>query len=440
MALSGNRTFVGFGFGAIQAGLFLYEAFRSGNFRRLVVAEVMPNAVDALRQAHGIYTVNVAYLDRVEAECIGPIETLNPQDPRDRELLIAAIAEADEIATALPSVKFFTADAPSSVHRILAEGLQRKCKAGGPPAVLYAAENHNHAAEILESAVMSAVEPASANLVKHKIAFLNTVIGKMSGVITDAGEIAARHLVAVTPTEQRAFLVESFNRILISRIPGADRFDGEFARGIQVFEEKPDLLPFEEAKLYGHNSTHALAAYLGQFLGLQRIAELRSAIGIPAFLEAAFIHESGAALTQKRAGVDALFTPEGYKTYADDLLVRMFNPYLGDTVERVGRDPLRKLEWDDRLIGTIRVALQQSIEPRHYSVGAAAATAALDAQIFNAERPLDPVFDSIWSHSNPDRAERQRVLQAIEQGRVTLKRWRVAGYPNLEQFLTQPSS
>ena len=27
MALTGHRTFVGFGFGAIQAGLFLYEAF-----------------------------------------------------------------------------------------------------------------------------------------------------------------------------------------------------------------------------------------------------------------------------------------------------------------------------------------------------------------------------------------------------------------------------
>ena len=67
MSLSGNRTFVGFGFGAIQAGLFLYEAFRSGNFRRLMVAEVMPKAVMALRQSAGQYAVNVAYYDRVEA-------------------------------------------------------------------------------------------------------------------------------------------------------------------------------------------------------------------------------------------------------------------------------------------------------------------------------------------------------------------------------------
>jgi len=42
MPLSGKRTFVGFGFGPIQAGLFLYEAFLSGAFRRLVVAGVLP--------------------------------------------------------------------------------------------------------------------------------------------------------------------------------------------------------------------------------------------------------------------------------------------------------------------------------------------------------------------------------------------------------------
>ena len=45
MALTGDRTYVGFGFGAIQSGLFLYEAYRSGKFQRLVVAEVIPEVV-----------------------------------------------------------------------------------------------------------------------------------------------------------------------------------------------------------------------------------------------------------------------------------------------------------------------------------------------------------------------------------------------------------
>ena len=66
MTLTGTRTYVGFGFGAIQAGLFLYEAFRSEAFRRLIVAEVLPEVVSAVRRAEGYYTVNIAHSDQVE--------------------------------------------------------------------------------------------------------------------------------------------------------------------------------------------------------------------------------------------------------------------------------------------------------------------------------------------------------------------------------------
>ena len=438
MSLSGNRTFVGFGFGAIQAGLFLYEAFRSGNFRRLMVAEVMPKAVMALRQSAGQYAVNVAYYDRVEAVEIGPVEIANPEDECDRELLAAAVAEAAEIATALPSVAYYTSDSAGSVHRILAEGLRRKAAAGGPPAVVYAAENHNHAAEILEAAVLSAIPRGEDDRVRSRVSFLNTVIGKMSGVVADPHEIKERRLKTVTPIDPRAFLVEAFNRILISKTSFGDTLATRgFHRGIEVFEEMPDLLPFEEAKLYGHNSTHAVAAYLGAFLGANRIAGLEKAAGVSAFLEAAFIEESGEALIRRHRGKDALFTPEGYRAYAKDLLVRMFNPYLGDTVERVGRDPERKLEWDDRLVGTVRIGLQQGLNPVRYAMGAAAAATALDKSFLDACAPLQKLLDPLWCKASPDPAERQAVLQAVEEGRTRLRLWRDAGFPNLEAFVKQ---
>ena len=81
MALVGDRTFVGFGFGPIQAGLFLYEAFHAGTFRRLVVAEVMPEVVAALRRAKGLFSVNIAHSNRVEAATVGPVEPEDPADP-----------------------------------------------------------------------------------------------------------------------------------------------------------------------------------------------------------------------------------------------------------------------------------------------------------------------------------------------------------------------
>ena len=116
----GQRTFVGLGFGPIQGGLFLYEEFRSGNFGRLVVAEVVTDTVDAVRSSGGYYAVNIAHTDRIEAARIGPIEIALPGSESDRELIVQAISQAGEIATAVPSVQHYVSEGPGSIHRMLA--------------------------------------------------------------------------------------------------------------------------------------------------------------------------------------------------------------------------------------------------------------------------------------------------------------------------------
>ncbi len=433
MPLSGSRTFVGFGFGPIQAGLFLYEALHSGNFRRLAVAEILPDMVSSVRRAGGRYSVNIAHLDRRESVTVGPLEIFHPASKSDRQSLIEAVSEAEEIATAVPSVQNYTQGGEGSIHRILAAGLMRKASHNLPRAVIYAAENHNHAAEILEGHVLAAIPQKQQVSVRSHVRFLNTVIGKMSGLISDPREIKEHNLTTVTPSDQRAFLVEAFNRILVSR-PAFDS-DVTFERGIEVFREKSDLLPFEEAKLYGHNATHALAAYMCAVRGIQRIADLPKVRGSIPLLTAAFTEESGEALTRRHAGVDPLFTPQGYREYALDLLERMTNPYLLDTVDRVGRDPGRKLGWDDRLLGTIRVALQQEVKPRRYAFGAAAALATLHPASLQNDTPAADYLDPLWREASPDAAERRAALELIEEGRLLLRRWCQTGFPDLEQLL-----
>ncbi|OHB48143.1 MAG: hypothetical protein A2Y10_17695 [Planctomycetes bacterium GWF2_41_51] len=54
-----NHVFTGFGFGPIQAGLIVNEAYKSGNFSRIVISEVDQKLVDAVRANNGTYYINV---------------------------------------------------------------------------------------------------------------------------------------------------------------------------------------------------------------------------------------------------------------------------------------------------------------------------------------------------------------------------------------------
>lgn len=240
----------------------------------------------------------------------------------------------------------------ASVASLIAAGLENS-KAKGT--IIYAAENNNHAAEVLQEAV----EKERRKAPTAKFEFLNTVIGKMSQVVVEPDEIKKMNLKPIAEGIERAFLVEAFNKILVTKCHVEN-----FAPGIEIFNEKEDLLPFEEAKLYGHNAIHALLAYLGMAKGYEKMTELKDDDELMKIARDAFINESGAALIRKYGDLgDELFTEAGYRDFADDLLDRMTNRYLIDTTARAGRDVVRKLGYNDRIFGTMVLALEQGVEP-----------------------------------------------------------------------------
>ena len=433
-----TRTFVGFGFGAIQAGLFLAEAYLSRNFDRLVVAEVLPEVVSAVRAA-GFYTVNIGHADHIEALTVAPVEIYQPGVVADRAALVAAVAAASELATAVPSVDFYartSGETGDSVAAILAAGLRVKAASGGPLAVVYTAENNTRAAHLLQSAVLALIPGPEQAQVMSRVQFLDTIIGKMSGVPDAAG------LVPIAPGLGRAFLVEAFNRILIDQIArpgmvGARHLDpswSDFQRGIEVFVEKADLQPFAQAKLYGHNAGHALAAYLGHKLGFTRIDELADRPDVLRFVSDAMLLESGAPLCRRYANVDPMFSPTGFRAFADDLVVRMINPYVRDTIARVGRDPARKLGWNDRLLGAMRlaaadtVAYATGIRPYRYATGAAAALDWLSIPM--PERPH--YLRQLWAADNPNQSEAEQMTELIVRASARLQLWSAEDFPPLE--------
>jgi len=361
-----EHIFTGFGFGPIQGGLFVKEAFQSGNFARIVAAEIDAEIVDAVKANKGSYYVNVAKADGVEVLKIDNIELFDPNVAADRQMLLEVLAQSTEITTCLPSVDFYDSGGANSVASLIADGLKNsKAQA----TIVYTAENNNRAAEMLEEAVTKKIGAPSP----RKVRFLNTVIGKMSRVVTDPAEITELKLKTIAPGIERSFLVEEFNRILVGRTQIAD-----FEPGIEVFIEKDNLLAFEEAKLYGHNAVHSLLGFIGAVKGYTKMTELKQDRAVMQIGRKAFLQECGAALVKKYASLgDELFTEPGFRDYAEDLLERMTNPYLGDTVARVVRDAVRKLRINGRIFGTMTLALEYDIEPTNMALGAMAGIAAL---------------------------------------------------------------
>jgi mannitol-1-phosphate 5-dehydrogenase len=361
-----EHIFTGFGFGPIQGGLFAKEAFQSGNFTRIVAAEVDDRLVDAVRANNGSYYVNVAKADGIEVLKIDNVELLDPNVAANRQILLEVLAQSTEIATCLPSVDFYESGGANSAASLIAEGLKNST---AKATIIYTAENNNQAAEILEKAVVHKIGALS----EKPVQFLNTVIGKMSRVVTDTEEIAELNLKTIAPGIDRAFLVEQFNRILVSRTRISD-----FRPGIECFIEKDDLLAFEEAKLYGHNAIHSLLGFIAAVKGYAKMTELKRDQAVMQIGRAASLQECGEALFKKYACLgDELFTEAGFKSYAENLLERMTNPYLGDTVVRVVRDAVRKLGMNGRIFGTMQLALEYGITPTNMALGAMAGIAVL---------------------------------------------------------------
>jgi mannitol-1-phosphate 5-dehydrogenase len=394
-----EHIFTGFGFGPIQAGLFAKEAYESGNFTRIVVAEIDRELVKAVRANKGSYYVNVAKTDGIEAQRIDGVELLNPNVPADKQILLEVLAQSTEITTCLPSINFY-----DSVAALIAGGLKNsKAKA----TIIYTAENHNRAAEILEEAVSKKIGAIS----RDRVQFLNTVIGKMSRVVDNPAEITQLRLRTITPGIERAFLVEEFNRILVTRTRITN-----FRPGIEVFIEKDDLLPFKEAKLYGHNAGHSLLGFLGAVKGYTKMTEVKEDGDIMQIGRDAFLKESGGALIKKYAHLgDELFTKAGYKDYAEDLLERMTNPYLADTVARVCRDVVRKLGINERIFGTMQLALEYGIEPKNMALGALAGIAILLEKAQEYNLPSDLRFGN-WRRLDDLRIE--KIISWVWNGRT----------------------
>ena len=128
-----------------------------------------------------------------------------------------------------------------------------------------------------------------------------------------------------------------------------------------------NLQAYIERKLFSLNCGHAITAYLGKLAGKKTIYEA-SADSEIASVALGAMQESGAVLIRKFG-----FNPEKHAEYVKMVQGRFLNPHLVDEVERVGRDPLRKISPEDRLVKPMTLAESYGLPYDNLAKGVAAA-------------------------------------------------------------------
>lgn len=295
----------------------------------------------------------------------------------EREAVAFEIADSSLVCTAV-GVNVLKHVAPS-----IAMGI--KLRADGvvtDPLNIIICENLLHASDFLRRCILDSLPPEYEGYVRENVGFVESVVSRMVPVMTD---------------EQRRqdplmVVVEEYKKLPVA----GKGFVGPIPQ-IVGFEPHDNFEAYVERKLFTHNCGHAIAAYLGYQRNYEYVWQSMGDPGVRQIVEKA-LAETGEALI-KRHG----FTPEEHQAHIDDLLNRFSNKALGDTVARVGRDPIRKLGHDDRLIGSANLALSYDITPVNVCLGTAAALAfdnpedpaAVELQLLIHNQGLDYVFEKI---------------------------------------------
>lgn len=363
-ATTTTKTAVHFGAGNIGRG-FVGQLLHQGGYR-VVFSDVAAPLVQALQEADS-YTVREVGEGGADHVITDFTAVNSAEDP---ERVAREIAAAAVVTTAVgPTVLRFIAP-----H--IVAGLELRDPQAAPLQVM-ACENAIGGTDQLRGFIAEAAGQRWAELDSRAV-FANTAVdrivpgqGPAEGAAKRGGEaIDVEVDVEVEPFFEWAIERGPFGQHL-PQIPGAHFVD--------------DLGPYIERKLFTVNTGHAAAAYFGAQAGAGTIAEAlddeRAAAGVAAALE-----ETSALLAQKHG-----FSAEDLAQYRATILDRFRNPALPDTVDRVGRQPLRKLSRHERFIGPAAEAAERGLSTTALlaAVGAALAFRSEDEQSVELARLLE---------------------------------------------------
>lgn len=327
-----DNKIVIFGAGMTGRGHIAQLAYESG--WKITFVEKNPELVKLLKR-HGSYTVKLISESPRDVVISGyDVFELN-----DDLHVVSAIAESDMVVTSvLPN------NLPG-VAPILAEGLRFRIQYNNDPLNVIAAENMIGASNYLWLMTSPFLSFDEKSKYGTSFGFPNSMIARVVPQATDPLTIFA----------------EDYNEWTADKLSCVGK--PKPLNGLEWVENHDARL---KRKLYVHNLGHAICAYLGALKGYTFVHEAAQDDWIMSCAKNAML-EAGTALIK-----EFNFSEQEIASYIEDLLRRMTKDALPDSVNRVIRNPIRKLKVNDRFTGPLSLCEKFDLPCKWLCLGIAA--------------------------------------------------------------------
>ena len=335
------KNAVMYGAGNIGRG-FIGQLFSLSGYKTTFI-DINEVVIEKL-QNDGCYPLYITRGEEYEKTEVTNVTGLLGKDP---EVVGDMIAKADVMATAVG------VNVLPYIAKPIACGVKKRFAQGNKtPLNIIICENKLEADLYLRALVSEHLTDEEKEYFNEYFGLVEASIGRM--VPATPKEISQENILSVC--------VEEYCTLPVDK----EAFKGE----IPEIKNLMPFSPFEffiQRKLFMHNMSHAVTAYIGKFFDDEYIwqAALNPSIK---FIVLEALLESSLAMS-KEHGVDIAELLE----HSNDLLYRFENKLLGDTVFRVGRDTIRKLSSHDRLIGAHNLCIKNGVKPVYICFGIACA-------------------------------------------------------------------
>ncbi|KHT62305.1 mannitol-1-phosphate 5-dehydrogenase [Photobacterium gaetbulicola] len=326
--------------------------FGAGNIGRGFIGKLLADANVAVTFAD----VDEPLVDQLSHDQSYKVKVVGSECKIDTVTHVTAVnsASQDVIDQIIHTDMVTTAVGPNVldiIAKTIATGLTQRFEAGNSnPLNIIACENMVRGTTHLKEEVYKHLNSIYHSQADELVGFVDSAVDR----IVPPSEAANDDPLEVT--------VESFSEWIVDK----QQFKGDIP-AIEGMETTDNLMAFVERKLFTLNTGHIVTAYLGSLKGHKTVRDAIEDQEIYDQVKAA-MQESGEVLI-RRYGFDR----DMHNAYIDKILGRFANPYLRDEIDRVGRQPIRKLGANDRLIKPLLGTMEYGVDNGMLLKGIAAA-------------------------------------------------------------------